>query len=216
MLVVFDYHIHSYYSYDSLNRPIDVLKTALKKNINALSITDHNTIKGSLELAKLAKDFPNILVVKGVELKTDRGDLIVLGLNEEIKSKNFYEVIDIAKSSGFLTILPHPYFRHRLDTDLLLSVDLIEAYNSRSPRYLNEKALKIAKRLGKAFTAGSDAHLLKEIGNGLNLFLVDSFNEEALLKSIKKGNIKTFFKPSNIFYRMSSAMIQVPKRFLRF
>ncbi len=212
MLVVFDYHIHSYHSYDSLNRPIDVIKVALKKGINALSITDHNTIKGSLELAKVARDFPNILVVKGIELRTNFGDLIILGLNEEIKSKDFHEVIDIARSSGCLIILPHPYVRHHLVADLLRSVDLIEAHNSRTPRFLNEKALKLARELGKPITAGSDAHLLKEIGNGLNFFFVDSFNEEGLLKSMRKGKIKVVSKPSNFLYRLSSAMIQLSKR----
>ena len=67
MLITFDYHIHSYYSFDSLNKPLEIIKTALKKGINAISVTDHNTIKGSLEAKKLSKEY-NILVITGIEL----------------------------------------------------------------------------------------------------------------------------------------------------
>jgi len=50
-----------------LNKPLEIIKTALKKGINAISVTDHNTIKGSLEAKKLSKEY-NILVITGIEL----------------------------------------------------------------------------------------------------------------------------------------------------
>lgn len=213
MLICFDYHIHTYYSFDSLNRPLDIIKIAMKKGIHALSITDHNTIKGSVEAYKLAKELGGVLVIKGVELTTKQGDLIILGIQEEIRNKDIEEVFDIAKAQGYLTILPHPYVRHTINSSIVTRVDAIEVYNSRTPGFLNRRALKLATRLRKPITAGSDAHVLREIGNGLNFVIVEDLNEESLLRSIKKGLLKVSNKPSNPFYRIQSMMIQIPRRF---
>lgn len=42
----FDLHIHSGYSFDSLLDPKRIIKKAIKKNLNGIAITDHNTILG--------------------------------------------------------------------------------------------------------------------------------------------------------------------------
>ncbi|HLI45719.1 MAG TPA: PHP domain-containing protein [Geobacterales bacterium] len=216
MLISFDYHIHSCYSYDSLNRPEDILRVELKKGVKSLSITDHNTIKGSLIAKKLAKKY-DIIVVTGIELYTNMGDLIILGCEEEIKNKDFFEVLDIANSSDWVTILPHPYVRHVIDTDFLKAikgkVTAIEIFNSRASFATNTKAYKLAKALNKPGTAGSDAHLLKELGNGLNFVYIEKFDEDSLMKSLKKGLIKIRPKYSNPLYHVASAIIQIPKRF---
>lgn len=217
MLLIFDYHIHSYYSHDSLNDPKDILKVALKQKINAISITDHNTIAGSLALKKIAKD-KEILVITGIEMNTSHGDLVILGLKEEIKTKDFLEVLDIAKSEGYVSILPHPYVRHNISSlykELSKKLDAIEIYNARAPRFFNKRAERLAMVLNKPTTAGSDAHLLAEIGNGLNFILVSEMNEENLIKEIKKGKIKILGKPSNPIYRIFSGIIQIPKSFKR-
>ncbi|MDT7891749.1 MAG: PHP domain-containing protein [Thermoproteota archaeon] len=218
MLITFDYHIHSYYSFDSLNKPLEIIKTALKKGINAISVTDHDTIKGSLEAKKLSKQY-NILVITGIELKTDAGDLIILGIDEELKNYNFYEIIDIAYSNQWLTILPHPYVRHHLSDDFIKIVEkkvsAIEGFNCRAFSISNSKAIKLAETLKKPITAGSDAHLLKEIGNGINYILVNTISEEDLFKGIKNGWIRIEARHSNPLYHFSSSLIKVPKFFLR-
>ena len=46
---VADFHIHSRYSHDSLMHPEKILTKAKKAGLDAVAITDHNTIRGGLE-----------------------------------------------------------------------------------------------------------------------------------------------------------------------
>jgi len=216
MWIALDYHIHSYYSYDSLNDPKEILNVALNKKIKAISITDHNTLAGSKLLMSYDRKFPQIIKVEGIELHTNFGDLIILGLTERLKTKDMLEILDWSKSYDFVTILPHPYVRHNVDDEtfyeIIKKVDIIEAFNARSPAFLNARAYRLAIKLKKPFSAGSDAHILREIGNAITLVYVEDFNKEALIKSLKKGFCKgILLRKSNFLYRITTGLIQIAK-----
>ena len=44
----YDLHIHSKYSSDGIMDVKDIMKIAIKRGLNGIAITDHNTIKGGL------------------------------------------------------------------------------------------------------------------------------------------------------------------------
>ena len=46
------------------------------------------------------------MIIIGAEIKTEKGEIIGLFLNEEIKSTDFYNVIDEIKAPGGLIIFP--------------------------------------------------------------------------------------------------------------
>jgi len=62
-----DCHCHTIYSkhwfwgYDSINTPKEMIKAAIKKGLDGIAITDHNTVKGSLIGKKIAKKYKNLL-----------------------------------------------------------------------------------------------------------------------------------------------------------
>ncbi|ODS40249.1 MAG: hypothetical protein A7315_09170 [Candidatus Altiarchaeales archaeon WOR_SM1_79] len=163
--MIFDLHIHSKYSFDSILEPKKIIKVAKKRGLDGVAITDHNTIKGGLEAKKINGD-PNFLVIVGSEISTEIGDIIGLFLNEEIKSRNSMEVIKEIKEQGGLVVLPHPYRGHKLNEELIEKIDAIEVFNARSSKIENEKSAKLAERYGKPAVAGSDAHFSSEIGSG--------------------------------------------------
>jgi predicted metal-dependent phosphoesterase TrpH len=160
----FDCHIHSNCSHDSLMRPGRILKQAKKAGLTGVAITDHDTIRGSLEARKLEKEI-GVTVIPGVEILTDSGDIIGLLINEEIRSHRWDEVIDEIREQGGVAVLPHPYRSHRNIHELAKAVDLIEVWNARSTVEQNERALQLAGRLQKPGMYGSDAHTYAEIGN---------------------------------------------------
>ena len=164
-----DLHIHSKYSYDSLMEPRKILKLCKKKGYDVISITDHNSIKGSLEAKKYEKEF-GIKVLVGNEILTDVGDITGLNLNEEIKSRNWTEVLEEIKEQDGISILPHPSRGHKNIENIANKVDLIEIWNSRSKREDNEKASNLAVKLKKPSVIGSDAHVYSEIGNAIMVF----------------------------------------------
>jgi predicted metal-dependent phosphoesterase TrpH len=164
--MIYDLHIHSKYSYDSLLTPSRILKVAKKRGLNGIAITDHNTISGGLATKKENHD-PDFEVIVGSEIKTEHGDVIGLFLNEEISSRCFLEVLDEIRSQGGYSVLAHPYRQYSSPEKIIMPIDFIEVFNSRSSFFQNQKSQMMAKEAHKKITAGSDAHSSMEIGNGV-------------------------------------------------
>lgn len=145
-------------------RPGRILKRAKKAGLTGVAITDHDTIRGSLEARKLEKGI-GVTVIPGAEILTDSGDIIGLLVNEEIRSRRWDDVIDEIREQGGVSVLPHPYRSHPNVFELAKTVDLIEVWNARSTVEQNERALQLAGGLQKSGMYGSDAHTYAEIGN---------------------------------------------------
>ena len=164
----FDLHIHSKYSYDSFLSPVRIIKVAKKKGLHGVAITDHNTIKGGIEALKINED-EDFQVIVGAEIRTEYGDIIGLFLEDEITTNKFEEVIEEIKSQGGLSVLAHPYRQYKFPEEIIDKVDLVEVFNARSRKADNERAYELAKKFKKPQTAGSDAHLVFEIGRGITI-----------------------------------------------
>lgn len=149
--------------------PSKILKYCKKLGFDVVSITDHDSLKGSLEAKKYENEF-NIKVIVGEEIKTDFGDIIGLNLNEEIKSRQFIEVIDEIRSQGGISVFPHPFRGHKHIEYIASKADIIEVFNARSNFMENRKSFELVCELKKPYLAGSDAHLYAEIGNSIMYF----------------------------------------------
>lgn len=179
-----DLHIHTKYSKDCRLEPRDILRVASTR-VDAIAVTDHDTIKGGVETKKLEGEF-GIEVVIGAEIRTDRGEVLGYGLEEEISQRDFFEVVDAIRDQGGLVAIPHPFDFLRVSSltiegDILKAIDAVEVFNSRCVlASFNEKARSFAEEHGLAITAGSDAHTLNELGRaGLVLDSLD-LSPEAL------------------------------------
>ena len=155
-----DMHIHSKYSYDSFSEPSRIVKLAKRKGLDVISITDHDNMKVYEKLPHKL----DIIVVRGMEIKTDMGDVTGLFLNEEIKSRSFFKVVDEIRGQDGLVVLPHPFRRKCEPTELVEYVDLVEIINARSRNSENVEARKLCENFGKKQITGSDAHTYFEIG----------------------------------------------------
>ena len=195
----YDLHIHSKYSSDGVLDPEKIVKIAAKRGLNGVAITDHNTIIGGLKAKNYeTEDFK---VIVGSEISTERGEIIGLFLEEEIKPGNVQEVIAEVKEQNGIIVIPHPFdaLRHSAfqptDEDAKF-IDCIEGFNSRCVfQEYNKKAVEFAMRHRLATTAGSDTHFGWEIGNAF--ILVESSGEEELRRKIMRKEITFQGKPSN-------------------
>jgi len=161
--LIADFHIHSKYSHDSLMSPESIVKRAKNVGLTCIAITDHGTIRGGVEGKKIARNY-GVEVISGAEIKTDRGDIIGLYLNEEIKVTDLQEVIRAIRSQGGIVVLPHPYRDHYHLEEIAQCVDFIECWNSRCNPDENTNAELLAGSSEKKIMYGSDAHCLSEIG----------------------------------------------------
>jgi predicted metal-dependent phosphoesterase TrpH len=165
-----DLHVHTRRSKDSTSVPDQIVEHCLAVGISCLAVTDHDTISGALEMEQVAP----FKVIVGEEVMTTRGEIIGLFLSEEVPRRlSPEETVSRIKAQGGLVCVPHPFDRFRphsrLRRDALETVakdiDLIEVFNSRT--YLRRdsaRALQFARSRGLPGTAGSDAHVVSEIG----------------------------------------------------
>lgn len=171
----YDLHIHTKYSSDSKTDPFKLLKTAKKRKLNGIAVTDHDSIKGGIETSKLNKD-KDFEVIIGSEIRTDKADILAYYIQEDIKTDNFFEAIDKIKEQNGLAVIAHPFSSLRNNLSIPFSkikniVDGIECFNGRAILpYENSKALKMVDKYNLAKTGSSDAHLLYEVAQGTTIF----------------------------------------------
>ena len=187
--------------------PNTILKVAKRVKLNAIAISDHNTTAGAVIARKICEK-GSITVVVGSEISTDLGDVIGIFLNEEIKSRNIYEVIDEIKSQDGLVLIPHPFKTKRIlqIKDIMDHVDLLEGCNSRHP--ITSKQVSILKAMNKPIVAGSDAHFPQEIGLSRTIIRYESNSEEDLKKALLKGEIEIYGSPSPFYLELLSQIVK--------
>ncbi len=186
-----EFHCHTEASGDSLMRPADLVRTARRKGLDRLVVTDHNTIRG----AQAAQALDPELVIVGEEILTTRGELLCAFVTEEVPAHlTPLEAIKRLRDQGAFISVSHPFDRVRKgawqEDDLLEIaplVDAIEVFNSRClSRAYNAAAKAFAERHGIPGTVGSDAHGLVEVGR--SFLVVEQFaGAEQLRQVVGRG-----------------------------
>lgn len=189
-----DCHSHTMWSGDSTTTPDELVEAVSEAGIDVLCITDHNQIKGALEL----RDRLPCRVVVGEEIRTGRGEIIGLFLTERIPfGPGPVEVAERIREQGGIVYIPHPFdpMRNMLDTDVLLDlidrelVDAIEGRNAKtSLASLNRRAVDAGHEHGLAIGAGSDAHVPQAIGAAY-AEIPDFDGPESFLAALRAGRI---------------------------
>ncbi|MBD3163629.1 PHP domain-containing protein [Candidatus Woesearchaeota archaeon] len=207
----YDLHIHSTYSPCSIIQPITILKRAKKAGLDGIAVTDHNTIKGSIETRKLNKD-KGFEVITASEVRTDKGDILALYIQEDIKNTEIMECIDEIKAQGGIIVIAHPFrnipwlrFNYPIKK-IKNKIDAVETFNSRNILFGNKKAEKTADSLNIAKIGASDAHIPLDIGKGYTVF------ESDLRKAIKER--ATMPKGTSRYGLLSGIVSSANKRIL--
>lgn len=162
-------HCHTYHSSDSLMLPEQILDACDQRGIDRIAITDHNSIAGAREAARLARD----RVIIGEEILTTEGEILGYFMSEEIPAGLApLEVVQRLKGQGAVISVSHPFdltrgCRWSMDTleELLPHLDMIEVLNARTwSDRPNIQAAELANKAGLPGAAGSDAHAALEVG----------------------------------------------------
>ncbi|MFH1285380.1 MAG: PHP domain-containing protein [Candidatus Micrarchaeota archaeon] len=214
-----DMHMHTHYSPDSLIKPEDAVRRALKLGLSGIAVTDHNTFEGAEKTYRIAKTIDlDFMVVKGCEIETELGEVLALFINEEIKERKFVEVVERVRECNGLLALPHPFDRlrkSRFHGDFEEAAKVISAVEVFNARVLfgqdNRKALAYAVGQNKAKLAGSDAHFLFELGNGITE--AGGSTEEELKEAIKKAQTTASGKSALPFVHGPTKLVRMFRRY---
>ena len=213
-MIKLDMQVHSYYSFDCLSSPENIAETAVRKGLDGFSITDHNVFRADWDA--LRRKFPGLIIVPGMEIGTDLGDILLYFAEEEIRTRKAEEVVDAIHVQGGIAVLAHPFHRRRYDypQSFLEKLDGIETRNSHN---FENSALcdELGRKCGKCITGGSDAHFLSEIGNGYTVVEIDrdaASDMEVLKAALLRNTAEPFCRAGPSWNFFASQMIKYSKR----
>lgn len=167
MRILLDAHVHTNSSHDSSISISQLREGIAASGLNAIAVTDHDNMEG-YKRVKSSGLFKEIIVIPGVEVTTDSGDVIILGLENPPFSKDARDLIDKAHAHGGVVVAPHPFDAKRSSLGNScgsLSIDLVEIMNGKCNASTNRLAKEYAGYMRLPGIGGSDAHEKREIGS---------------------------------------------------
>ncbi|NQV09043.1 PHP domain-containing protein [Candidatus Woesearchaeota archaeon] len=221
-----DMHLHSEYS-DSRTKVKNILRKAEKKGFG-VSIADHNEIRGSLKALeqKEVLVIPGIEVtsLEGFHLlfyfyQKDELEEFYEKFVNKYKSKNpmsrinrnLNTLLNDAMDYNCVTCLPHPFAylwtniksktKDMRRMRFFKKIHAVEVLNGEVNRLRNLNAIELAIKAGKSYTAGSDGHMLIEIGTVVTLSKNNTV--EGFLNSIKKKKNLVVGREKNLINRIA-------------
>ena len=172
----------------------DQLERAHVLGLDAIFVTNHNTLDGFHQLLQYKNDhvkFKNIDVFPAEEITTDNGaHVLAYGIHDTISpGLSLEEIIDEVSSQGGVSSAPHPFSLLDALRDSAKKCDMVEVFNSNNVDVLsNARATQFALDNNMIQVAGSDSHVLSTLGRCVNV--VDSENNlDDLLSAMKQGRI---------------------------
>lgn len=173
-------HIHSEYSSDSSQPVTLIIEESRRLGYDAIAITDHNTVAGSLAALDVKPD--DISVIVGAEFSTEKGHILALFIDDTIEKNcpmnnsrfgmmyDFDALVKQVRAQGGLLFLAHPLQSDALrDHSFVARLDGYELINGRvNSSHNDKKARQLSKTLEAAYpdkvlVGGSDAHVRSEI-----------------------------------------------------
>ena len=209
MGTIIDMHIHTTRgASDSGLDPNDLARQAKKRGLTAVHITEHDRLWDRYVLQEFRDQYPDLLIANGMEVSTDMGHILALGLKEYVGGiRHCEELRRVADEQGAFLIVAHP-FRHFFDPvyftrqgkepftltpeqaaklPVFQLIDAIEVLNGANTVRENIYALKVAQAIGKPGTGGSDAHSTQGIGTYCVVLKKDVQSQEELLAELHAG-----------------------------
>ena len=180
-----DLHLHTINSYDGTASLAAVLGRAKELGLDAIAITDHDEIAGTLKAMELAPSY-GVEVIPAIEITTAEGDLLALFITEKVDAGfSLIETVLRVRDLGGICIAPHPMaggmgmkslsarsiLKALRNPDVAETLIGIEVYNATAlDRISNHYARILANRLDIAYVGNSDAHVVDAIGLGATEF----------------------------------------------
>jgi len=211
-------HAHSDHSYDGRDPVEALLERAETVGLDALAVTDHDTIEGSLTAADLAADY-GLVGIPGMEVTSAAGHVLALGVREAIPAGlEFATTVDRIHEAGGVAVVPHPFQTSRSgvlarisEGDLAAAADAIEIYNSRLlTGRANRRAERFARRRGLPVTAGSDAHIAEMVGRAITHVEAERRTVDGVLEAVAAGrtSVEGRRTPFHISFRQAAGGVK--------
>jgi predicted metal-dependent phosphoesterase TrpH len=233
-LTVVDMHFHSHHS-DGHDAVAAIAAHAQALGLG-LAITDHNDIRGALELAQ----YRDLLTIPGIEVTSAEGSHLLVYFYHVRDLERFYcgtvlpamgsdvmsstalpmeALIEAARRLPSVVVLAHPYsaaytgvHNSYFSEERLLTiydmVDGVEVINAENMNKWNLKCTVLGFNLGRGITGGSDGHRVAQMGKAVTL--ADCVPErDAFLDAVKAGLTKVVGKEIHLLRKVTSNTLKL-------
>jgi predicted metal-dependent phosphoesterase TrpH len=205
--MILDLHAHTDASEDSRAPLESYLKWLQRKRdllpIDGIVLTEHRQWDPTADYRDL-EDRYGILILRGAEVETDYGHVLVYGVNDDMTRRfdfanvrlSAQDVITEVARLGGVAAPCHPgrptigLCEHYETKPPLAGVVAVEALNGGSRRGENERVQALIDRHGYGAFGGSDAHLVSLIGICATEFEGEVRNIEQLVAALQGGRYR--------------------------
>ncbi len=209
-----DTHCHTKFSYDNWLEPLDLIRRALSLGLSGVCITEHHSYEASEPVARIGRE-EGLLVLRGVEISTDKGHLLAYGVADDgwnVWGRDTYlpmqEVIERIALLGGVCAPAHPYREigvASLLDDLfdLRGISAVETHNGNNSDGDNDLACTAAVNLGLPTLGGSDCHKSSAVGRCATQFSSPVSDMPSFIAAVRSGACRGAYYPR--FVRPSAA-----------
>ena len=211
--------MHTYYSYDSLITPKELILYAKKAGLDGVAITDHDRIDGALKIAKKYSAKTGLLIICGIEVTSRKGHILALNVQKPIPPcLSVEETLERIHAQNGIAVIAHPnaLYHGQFDKSMLTRFEGIEVINASTfpfffATYINRK---IAEEFRLAKIGGTDAHYAPEIGYAYTLVNAES-NLDDVMEAIRKRRTEAYGRPIALKIRIEKEVLNIKRRINR-
>ncbi|MBI3454744.1 MAG: PHP domain-containing protein [Candidatus Rokubacteria bacterium] len=199
-----DLHLHTqegeaFIRYDARG----LIDRAAGEGFQVLSITNHDTLTFSEDLAAYARD-RGILLIPGVEATVEGKHVLLYNLKVSPHRVRTFADLRRERSSEWMVVAAHPFYPTSmcLRDRLLAEIDLFDAievshFYTRGMDF-NRPAIRLAHEIGLPLLGTSDSHLARQFGTTYSLIEGEP-TLAAVLSAIKRGKVSVVSHPLGLW-----------------
>jgi len=203
--VILDLHNHSIASDDGKAKVENYCQWIRRRElkIDGFVLTEHRQFDAASDYRAL-EDESGLLILKGSEVETDYGHVLLFGVNDDLQNAFDFrqirhplqDVLEAAKRCGAVAVPCHPgrinigMCAHVEQRGMVPGVEIIETWNGGSRGGENEAAKAFADQYGLRGIGGSDAHIVSHIGRCATRFPAPIADEAGLVAALGAGDFE--------------------------
>jgi histidinol phosphatase-like PHP family hydrolase len=208
--MILDLHNHSIRSDDGRAKVENYCQWIRRRGIpiDGFVLTEHRQWDAESDYRGL-EDEHGLLILKGSEVETDYGHVLVFGVNDDLVHAFDFARIDLplglvlesAARCGAFAVPCHPGrpkvgMRAHIEAQgEVAGVEVIETLNGGSRGRENDDAIELAQRHGWRGVGGSDAHIVSHVGRCATRFESEIRDEQQLVRALREGRYEAIRCP---------------------
>ena len=203
--MILDLHTHSIKSDDGRAKVDNYCQWIRKKDLplDGFVLTEHRQFDDESDYSAIADSY-GLVILKGSEVETDYGHVLLFGVNESLRSSFDFAridtplttVLEAAKGCGSVAVPCHPgranvgMFSHFERKGPVEGVTLVEVRNGGSRTGEDEWSMRAAAEFGYRGIGGSDSHIVSRVGFCATEFAGPVTTIDELVVALKGGDFE--------------------------